>query len=282
MAYDLGKPELDEKVRELVAATSSHENQELIAELVTTVLKLHRDGASRADLRLMNTALKEMRYSNLVFSRHREPKVTIYGSARITEQDPNYRIAEDFAVQDRDQGMGRDHRGGAGDHGGGHPRCRHRELVRGEHPTPVRSSGQSLPGRVAHRQLQVLLHPKTGLRQGVARLRHPPRRLGDPGRGIRAAHPDPDRQERPAPDRPPRGSGDQLLGPDDRFHQGAPIAAWADLSNRPRPLPPHHRPSRGLRPHLGLLRQLSLPALRRRSADPSSRPGPRRRPARRS
>jgi hypothetical protein len=106
MAYDLGKPELDDKVRELVAATSSHENQELIAELVTTVLKLHRDGASRADLRLMNTALKEMRYSNLVFSRHREPKVTIYGSARITEQDPNYRIAEDFAARIVTKGWG--------------------------------------------------------------------------------------------------------------------------------------------------------------------------------
>jgi uncharacterized protein (TIGR00730 family) len=106
MPYDLGKPELDEKVRELVAATSDNENEELIAELVTTVLKLHRDGASRADLRLMNTALKEMRYSNLVFSRHREPKVTIYGSARLTEQDPNYRLAADFAARIVTKGWG--------------------------------------------------------------------------------------------------------------------------------------------------------------------------------
>ncbi|HLF61800.1 MAG TPA: TIGR00730 family Rossman fold protein [Acidimicrobiia bacterium] len=98
MAYDLGNAELDAKVRALIAATSNHENQELIAELVTTALKLHRDGASRADLRLMNTALKEMRYSNLVFSRHREPKVTIYGSARLTETDPNYLLAEEFAA----------------------------------------------------------------------------------------------------------------------------------------------------------------------------------------
>ena len=98
MPYDLGNPELDARVRELVAAVSDNQNQDLIAELVTTVLKLHRDSASRADLKMMNTSLKEMRYSNLVFSRHREPKVTIYGSARITELDPNYRIAEDFAA----------------------------------------------------------------------------------------------------------------------------------------------------------------------------------------
>ncbi|HEY6628550.1 MAG TPA: TIGR00730 family Rossman fold protein [Acidimicrobiia bacterium] len=106
MPYDLGKPELDEKVRELVEATSSNANEELIAELVTTVLKLHRDGASRADLRMMNTALKEMRYSNLVFSRHREPKVTIYGSARLSEQDPNYQLAEDFAARIVTKGWG--------------------------------------------------------------------------------------------------------------------------------------------------------------------------------
>ncbi len=106
MPYDLGKPELDQQVRELVAATSSNENEELIAELMTTVLKLHRDGASRADLRMMNTALKEMRYSNLVFSRHREPKVTIYGSARLSEQDPNYQLAEDFAARIVTKGWG--------------------------------------------------------------------------------------------------------------------------------------------------------------------------------
>jgi hypothetical protein len=106
MAYDLGNPELDEKVRALVAAASSHDNEELIAELLTTVLKLHRDGATRADLRLMNTALKEMRYSNLVFSRHREPKVTIYGSARLTEVDPNYRLAEAFAARIVTRGWG--------------------------------------------------------------------------------------------------------------------------------------------------------------------------------
>ncbi len=106
MAYDLGNPELDARVRELVAAVSDNQNQDLIAELVTTVLKLHRDSASRADLKMMNTALKEMRYSNLVFSRHREPKVTIYGSARITEVDPNYRVAEDFASRIVTRGWG--------------------------------------------------------------------------------------------------------------------------------------------------------------------------------
>lgn len=106
MPYDLGNQELDARVRGLVEDTSGNPNQDLIAELVTTVLKLHRDGAGRADLKLINTALKEMRYSNLVFSRHREPKVTIYGSARIPSSDPNFHLAEEVAGRMVDKGWG--------------------------------------------------------------------------------------------------------------------------------------------------------------------------------
>ena len=79
MAYDLGNEELNERVRQLVADTAPNGNQDLIEELIITALKLHRDGASRGDLKLITTAVKEMRYSNLVFSRHKEPKVTIAG-----------------------------------------------------------------------------------------------------------------------------------------------------------------------------------------------------------
>jgi uncharacterized protein (TIGR00730 family) len=106
MAYDLGDPKLDEQIRRLVADTSANDNQDLIAEMITTVLKTHRDGAGRGDLKLINTAIKEMRYSNLVFSRHREPKVTIYGSARTTEDDPNYELTMEFARQMVKHGWG--------------------------------------------------------------------------------------------------------------------------------------------------------------------------------
>jgi len=106
MPYDLGNPELDERIRQLVAESSANDNQDLIAELITTALKLHRDGASRGDLKLINTAVKEMRYSNLVFSRHHEPKVTIYGSARLGEDDPNYLLSVDFAAAMASHGWG--------------------------------------------------------------------------------------------------------------------------------------------------------------------------------
>ena len=106
MAYDLGNPELDERVRELIADAADNDNQDLIGELVTTVLKLHRDNSTRGDLKLINTALKEMRYSNLVFSRHDEPKVTIYGSARLHTGNPDYEATVEFARAMVERGWG--------------------------------------------------------------------------------------------------------------------------------------------------------------------------------
>jgi uncharacterized protein (TIGR00730 family) len=97
--YEISDPELNERILRLVADAADGDNQDLIAEMITTVIKLHRDHATRGDLKLINTALKEMRYSNLVFSRHKEPKVTIFGSARLREDDPNYQLAERFAAE---------------------------------------------------------------------------------------------------------------------------------------------------------------------------------------
>jgi hypothetical protein len=47
-----------------------------------------------------------MRYSTLVFSRHDEPKVTIYGSARIAEDNPNYILTAGFASRMANHGWG--------------------------------------------------------------------------------------------------------------------------------------------------------------------------------
>ena len=106
MAYDLGSEELDQRIRDLITDASDGDNQDLIAELITSALKLHRDGATRGDLKLINTAVKEMRYSNLVFSRHDEPKVTIYGSARTGEGDANYELTVQFATTMVNHGWG--------------------------------------------------------------------------------------------------------------------------------------------------------------------------------
>jgi uncharacterized protein (TIGR00730 family) len=56
-----------------------------------------REAADRGDLKLMNAALKEMRYSFLVFEPYANiPKVSIFGSARTRQDDPDYLMARDF------------------------------------------------------------------------------------------------------------------------------------------------------------------------------------------
>ncbi len=51
--------------------------------MLTTVLKLYEDGAPTGDLKVTNTALKELRYSYKVFAPYRDVrKVTVFGSAR--------------------------------------------------------------------------------------------------------------------------------------------------------------------------------------------------------
>jgi uncharacterized protein (TIGR00730 family) len=65
--------------------------------LLTTVLKLHEDGAAPSDLKITNTALKELRYAYKVFAPYRGVrKVTVFGSSRTPETDPAAASARRF------------------------------------------------------------------------------------------------------------------------------------------------------------------------------------------
>jgi uncharacterized protein (TIGR00730 family) len=65
--------------------------------LLTTVMKLHEDGALPGDLKITNTALKELRYAFKVFAPYRGVrKVTVFGSARTPPTDPAADCARRF------------------------------------------------------------------------------------------------------------------------------------------------------------------------------------------
>jgi len=71
--------------------------EELIGEMHGTVDGLVEDGASRADLKLLSRALKELRHAFRFFDGFRkQPKVTVFGSARLTQGSPACRQAESF------------------------------------------------------------------------------------------------------------------------------------------------------------------------------------------
>jgi uncharacterized protein (TIGR00730 family) len=88
-------------VRELLAETGWDESARevrLVAEMVQTCLKLLRDRTSVGDIKILNAALKELRYAFKVFAPYRTVrKVSTFGSARIKTHDVAYRLARDFA-----------------------------------------------------------------------------------------------------------------------------------------------------------------------------------------
>src|SRR5207247_9432219 len=66
-------------------------------QLLTTVLKLHEDGALTGDLKITNTALKELRYAYKVFAPYGGVrKVTVFGSARTVPDEAAAVAAREF------------------------------------------------------------------------------------------------------------------------------------------------------------------------------------------
>src|SRR5262245_60214258 len=71
--------------------------EQLAAQVRETADKFLRDGASRGDLKMVSTALKELRYCFKVMAAYRDTrKVTVFGSARLPLSDPACQVAVDF------------------------------------------------------------------------------------------------------------------------------------------------------------------------------------------
>ena len=74
-------------------------------QLLTTVMKLHEDGALPGDLKITNTALKELRYAYKVFAPYRAVrKVTVFGSARTPATEVAAESARLFGKRMVDEG----------------------------------------------------------------------------------------------------------------------------------------------------------------------------------
>src|SRR5208282_2901355 len=70
---------------------------ELVREMMIAALKAGQEDDIRADLKLMNSTLKEMRFTSKVFGPYRNiRKVTVFGSARTGPDEAVYRMAQLF------------------------------------------------------------------------------------------------------------------------------------------------------------------------------------------
>src|SRR5262245_26440129 len=78
--------------------------EHLAQQIRETADKLLRDGASRADLKLVSTAVKELRYCFKVLAPFKNVrKVTVFGSARLPPTDPAYQAAVEFGRRMADE-----------------------------------------------------------------------------------------------------------------------------------------------------------------------------------
>jgi uncharacterized protein (TIGR00730 family) len=91
-------PALKAKVEELIQASGGGHNEDLVEDIVITALKLLKDVEHRGDVRVIQTAVRELRYAFKMFAPYVEKrKVTIFGSARTLPTRAEYQQALEFA-----------------------------------------------------------------------------------------------------------------------------------------------------------------------------------------
>jgi uncharacterized protein (TIGR00730 family) len=90
--------ERDERIASLAAEVADGRKAELVGELIETALRLGRDNASIADLKLFNRAMREMRYAAATFAGYQgHRKVAVFGSARTRSDADEFIQAREFA-----------------------------------------------------------------------------------------------------------------------------------------------------------------------------------------
>jgi len=100
--YELRDPELNRLIEELVDRAEEiygpRAGADTIRQVVVSALRLMRDDAPMGDLKLINSALKELRHSFHVFAPYKHVrKAAVFGSARTPPGHPDWEQAHSFA-----------------------------------------------------------------------------------------------------------------------------------------------------------------------------------------
>ena len=97
--------EVHDAATTLMNAVAKLPGGDQINEMLVTSLKLLRDNNNRADLKLINTSLKELRYALKIFEPYKEVrKISIFGSARTPEDAGDYIAAVEYGKKIADLG----------------------------------------------------------------------------------------------------------------------------------------------------------------------------------
>jgi uncharacterized protein (TIGR00730 family) len=95
-----------QEVREIAEFEGRDLRQFLYREILLNALKTKRDELDILDLKVLSRTMDEFRYAARVFKPYRGiRKVSIFGSARVPEDAPHYKLAADFGHQMTEQGF---------------------------------------------------------------------------------------------------------------------------------------------------------------------------------
>jgi uncharacterized protein (TIGR00730 family) len=95
----------DEAIDRLIELVGGVHHQEIIREMVLAALKSGQEEDSRANLKLITTTMKEMRFTAKVFGPYQNVrKVTVFGSARTRPDEEVYEMARHFGQKLADAG----------------------------------------------------------------------------------------------------------------------------------------------------------------------------------
>ena len=90
-------PELKRRIQALIDYKGGGDNEESVADIIENALKLLTDVKDSGDVRVIQTALRELRYAFKLFAPYAHVrKVTMFGSARTQPTRPEYQQAVEF------------------------------------------------------------------------------------------------------------------------------------------------------------------------------------------
>jgi len=96
-AYTTHNSSVDAQIAALINSFGDDLDRRLLAEMMTSVYRLGADSCTHGDLKLLNSALKELRYAFKIFRPYRGiRKVAMFGSSRVSRTHPAYAMAKEF------------------------------------------------------------------------------------------------------------------------------------------------------------------------------------------
>jgi hypothetical protein len=99
-------PDSETYVTQLINLYKDSPNTELVKGIILNTLKLLKNNTDRGDIKIIYNTLKDMGQALRIFAPYRHiRKVSIFGSARIPETDPEFEQAVKFAEKIKEHGF---------------------------------------------------------------------------------------------------------------------------------------------------------------------------------